>query len=334
MGAHRIRPGSPEAPRPPEQHDLGGATGGRVVTEHGTRGALAEVLDLLDVRRTGRDRFRGETGARRLPRLFGGQAVAQALMASGRTVPDGRAAHSLHAYFLRAGDPSKPLELTVRRIRDGRAFSVRHVRAVQNGRDVLELMCSFHAAELGPRHQYGASPPQPGPDDVPSLEHWLNPHRDVLPDWWALPHPFELRFFEEPTGLTRGRVREPVQRFWMRSAGRIPDEPLLHACLIAYASDLTLLDPAIFPTGRSWYADPVIGASLDHALWFHEIPRVDSWLLCEQRSPVGAGGRAFTHFSMTDQLGRLVVTGAQEGLIREQADVHGSVVVGDTEKEF
>jgi acyl-CoA thioesterase II len=308
--------------------------GGGIVSERGSGAALAEVLDLLDVRRTGRDRFRGETGARRLPRLFGGQAVAQALMACGRTVPDGRVAHSLHAYFLRPGDPGKPLELTVRRIRDGRAFSVRHVSAVQDGREVLELMSSFHAAEPGPRHQYGAPPLQPGPDEVPPLEHWFSPHQDVLPNWWALPHPFELRFFEEPTGLTRGRVREPVQRFWMRSAGQAPDEPLLHASLVAYASDLTLLDPAIFPTGRSWYADPVIGASLDYALWFHELPRADSWLLCEQRSPVAADGRAFTHLSMTDQLGRLVVTGAQEGLIREQADVHESVVVHDTEKEF
>ncbi|XVQ09594.1 acyl-CoA thioesterase [Spirillospora sp. CA-255316] len=282
------------------------------------RAALDELLDVLDVRPVGRDHFRGPCAQRRLPRLFGGQAVAQALVAAGRTAPTDRRPHSLHAYFLRAGDSGIPLDLTVQRVRDGRSFTARQVTVSQRGRDIVHLMCSFHAPEPGPTHQDVPPPTGLAPVSVPELEYWLDPHREILPDWWSTPHPFDLRFLQEPTGLTKGRVREPVQRFWIRTASAIPDNPLLHAALVTYASDLTLLDPALFPSGQSWYSDPVEGASLDHALWFHVPPRADAWLMCEQRSPTGGAGRAFTTCRMTDLEGKLTVSGTQEGLIRSR----------------
>ncbi|WP_335934762.1 acyl-CoA thioesterase [Streptomyces sp. PTD5-9] len=280
---------------------------------------IDELLDVLTVRPAGSDRFLGGVGGRALPRLFGGQVLAQALLAAGRTVPGGRRPHSLHAYFVRPGDSAVPLELDVRRLRDGRHFSTRRVTIRQNGRDIAESMSSFHdGSQPEPAHQQYTAPGVPAPDEVPPLEHWLEPHHDRLPDWWATPHPFDLRFTEEPTGLTKGRVREPRQHFWLRTAGSVPGDGLLHAALIAYASDLTLLDTALFPSGRSWYDDPVAGASLDHTLWFHAPPRADDWLLCEQSCPVGGDGLALTECRMTDRAGRLVVSGAQEGLIRER----------------
>ncbi|WP_413805769.1 acyl-CoA thioesterase [Streptomyces sp. OE57] len=280
---------------------------------------LDELLGVMDIRAVGQDLFRGPYARRRLPRLFGGQALAQALIAAGRTVPDTRVPHSLHAYFIRPGDSCVPLDLAVKRLHDGGSFTVREVTVSQHGREIVHLMCSFQSPEDGPHYQDVVAPAVPRPDAAPSLEYWLDPHRAMLPDWWSTPHPFDLRFVEEPTGLTKGRVREPVQRFWMRTAGTPPNDALLHAALVTYASDLTLLDSALFPSGQSWYSDPVDGASLDHALWFHLPPRADAWLMCEQRSPISEGGRAFTTCRMTDLNANLIVSGAQEGLVRSRA---------------
>ena len=286
---------------------------------HGSPTALAELLDVLDVRRTGSTSFRGGHPTHTLPRLFGGQTMAQALVAAGRTVPEGRLPHSLHAYFLRGGHPRRPVDLAVTVTRDGGSFSTRHVTAAQGGEPILEMLCSFHAPEQGLSHQSTAPVGAPAPDDVPPLRNWLRSHSDHLPDWWTAPQSFDLRFLAEPTGLTHGRTRLPEQRFWMRAADRLPPDPVLHAAVVTYASDLTLLDATLFPHGLSWYRDDVFGASLDHSLWFHHEPRADEWLLCTQRSPVGHGGRAWADVRMTDRQGRLLVTGAQEGLIRSRA---------------
>lgn len=282
----------------------------------------AEQADLL-IRSLRLDRmserwFVGPVAERNLPRLFGGQVLAQALMAAGTTTPDDRRVHSLHAHFLVGGDPTRPVSYLVDVLRDGRTYSARTVTARQDERDLAVVTLSFQAAEDGPEHEDVDPGDVPAPDVLAPLHDQLAPYLDRLPPWWREPHPFDLRFVRPPDALAAGLGGEPRQQFWFRAATRLPDEPLLHSALLAYASDLTLLDPALMPHKRSWYGNRIVnGASIDHALWFHRPCRVDEWLLCSQVSPIAAGGRCFCTCSVTNGAGTLVGSAAQEGVLRE-----------------
>jgi acyl-CoA thioesterase-2 len=249
------------------------------------------LVDILDLERIEVDIFRGQSPEAGPQRVFGGQVAGQALVAAGRTVPDERAVHSLHAYFIRPGDPEVPIVYTVDRTRDGRSFSTRRVTAIQHGQAIFTLSASFHRAEAGLEHQV-AMPDAPDPDTLPTRGTGL---RAV-----------ELR----PAG--EGLV-------WMRARGPLPDDPLVHVCAAAYASDMTLLDSIIQALGLRWDADSLFVTSLDHAMWFHSPFRADDWLLYAKESPASAGARGLAQGRIFRRDGRLVVSVVQEGLVRVTA---------------
>ncbi|MEE4023362.1 acyl-CoA thioesterase domain-containing protein [Gordonia sp. PKS22-38] len=285
---------------------------------------FTELLDVLDVARRGECTFVGPTWTHRLPRLFGGQVLAQALVAAGYTVPTGRAPHSLHAYFLRGGDPDLPVHLDVDTVRDGGTLSTRVVHARQHDNQIFTMTTSFAAKELFGEteldRQESDATPLPEPTTLAELGDRLASARSALPAWWADGQPFDIRFVDDPSALASGVTQRPIQRFWARAAEPRVDQqldPTTNCALLAFLSDLNLLDPALMPLGRSWYGNGYTeGASVDHAMWFHAIPHVDQWLSVEQTSPVTAGGRALCTAHFRDATGALVATANQEGLVR------------------
>ncbi|MEU2558776.1 acyl-CoA thioesterase II [Streptomyces longispororuber] len=291
-------------------------------TEHA---ALDALLDLLDLERVEEDIFRGASRPALVPRVFGGQVAAQALVAAGRTVPGDRPAHSLHAYFLRPGDPGAPIVYTVDRIRDGHSFTTRRVVAVQHGQAVFHLSASFQAYEEGLEHQV-RMPAAPDPETLPTAAEALP--RDLPPDVAArlveARAAVDLRYAEAPPWATAGRPREPRSQVWFRTAGKLDGEDagsLLHVCLATYVSDMTLLDSVLLAHGRGgWAVGDVVGASLDHAMWFHRPFRADEWLLYDQESPTSGGGRGLGQARIWTRDGRLAVTVIQEGVVRVPRD--------------
>jgi acyl-CoA thioesterase II len=286
------------------------------------REPLDSLLALLDLERIERDIFRGLSRPAVVPRVFGGQVAAQALVAAGRTVPGDRAAHSLHAYFLVPGDTGAPIVYQVDRIRDGRSFTTRRVVAVQHGRPVFHLSASFQAYEVGLEHQE-PMPRAPGPETLPTSEELLPAHAHKFPDPSVVDRllqvgaAVDMRYVEAPPFLTAGTARDPRSQVWFRTRGKLADDPLLHVCLATYVSDMTLLDSVLLAHGRGgWAVGDVVGASLDHAMWFHRPFRADEWLLYDQQSPSSAGGRGLGTARMYTQDGRLAVSVIQEGLIR------------------
>jgi acyl-CoA thioesterase II len=278
--------------------------------------ALDELLDLLDLEQIEVNIFRGRSPDERRQRVFGGQVAGQALVAAGRTVPADRPVHSLHAYFIRPGDPAVPLVYLVDRVRDGRSFTTRRVSAVQHGETIFTLSASFHHAEPGPEHA-DPMPEVPRPEDVERRQDRL---ARVLGEA-SVPWPdsgIELRSIGP---LQVEAVRDPSLRtttnlVWLRVDGELPDDPLLHVCLMTYASDMTLLDSVLIAHGLSWWDGRTTGASLDHAMWFHRSFRADRWLLYAQDSPVAYGGRGLARGEVFTEQGELVVSVVQEGLIR------------------
>jgi acyl-CoA thioesterase-2 len=289
--------------------------------------ALQSLLDLLDLERIERDIFRGASRPAIVPRVFGGQVAAQALVAAGRTVPEERAAHSLHAYFLRPGDPGAPIVYQVDRIRDGRSFTTRRVVAVQHGRPIFHLSASFQTYEDGLEHQ-DPMPEAPDPETLPTAEELLPAHAGLFPDPSIVDRILEvraavdLRYVQDPPFLTAGRgPQEPRSQVWFRTVGKLGDDPLLHVCLATYVSDMTLLDSVLLAHGRGgWATGDVVGASLDHAMWFHRPFRADEWLLYDQRSPSASGGRGLATAGIYTRDGRLAVSVIQEGLVRVPRD--------------
>ena len=228
--------------------------------------------------------------------------------------------HSLHAYFLRPGDPRIPIIFDVDRIRDGRSFTTRRVVAIQHGRAIFNLSTSFHVPEPGPEHQY-AMPPAPDPETLPTFQERLEPYVDRFPpnfvEWIRRERPIDQRSTELPRWLSPAPSdREPEQLVWFRANGKLPDDPLMHACIVAYASDLTLLDTAVMAHARSWDDDRFMIASLDHAMWFHRPFLADEWLLYHQKSPSAQGARGLAEGFIYRHDGGLAVTVMQEGLIR------------------
>ena len=275
--------------------------------------ALEFLVDLLDLEPIEVNIFRGVNPNEDRQRVFGGQVAAQSLMAAGRTVESGRP-HSLHAYFLRPGDPSVPILYEVDRIRDGRSFTTRRVVAIQHGRAIFNLSASFHVDEPGPSHQI-PMPEVPDPEELESLVTRLEPYRETLGDWFARPHPIDQRHIGE-LPFSRKASKEPIQRLWIRADGTLPDDPLLHACIAAYASDMSLFDTMLAPHDVTWDDTDFMGASLDHCMWFHRPFRADEWLLYDMDSPTASGGRGLARGFLFTRQGELVVSMVQEGLMR------------------
>ncbi|GIU88043.1 MAG: acyl-CoA thioesterase II [Acidimicrobiia bacterium] len=281
--------------------------------------ALDELISLLQLEQLEVNLFRGLSPDENRQRVFGGQVAGQALVAAGRTVDHGDV-HSLHAYFLRPGDPRVPIVYEVDRIRDGRSFTTRRVVAIQHGRAIFNLSASFHVREPGPEHQY-TMPEAPDPETLPTVAQRLAGHEDRFPpdmlDWLRRERPIETRSPTLPRWLDpEPGTREPEQLVWIRANGSLPDDPLLHACVVAYASDLTLLDTAVMAHANSWDDDRFMIASLDHAMWFHRPMRADEWLLYHQKSPSAQAARGLAEGFIYRRDGALAVTVIQEGLIR------------------
>ncbi|MBL1112427.1 acyl-CoA thioesterase II [Streptomyces sp. 110] len=288
--------------------------------------ALQGLLDLLDLEQIEKDIFRGTSDAAPLvPRVFGGQVAAQALVAAGRTVPADRSAHSLHAYFLRPGDPGAPIVYTVDRIRDGHSFTTRRVVAVQHGQPIFHLSASFQLHEDGLEHQE-RMPDVPDPLSLPTAEELLPRYEHlfigpgVTERMLQARAAIDVRYVDEPPFGSVGRPREPKSQVWFRINGKLDgaaDHPLLHVCLATYVSDMTLLDSILLAHGRGgWAVGDIVGASLDHAMWFHRPFRVDDWLLYDQESPSAYGGRGLAKGRIFTADGRLAVSVIQEGVMR------------------
>ena len=282
---------------------------------------LDELLALLELETLEVNLFRGLSPDEDRQRVFGGQVAAQALTAAGRTVGDDRGVHSLHSYFLRPGDPNVPIVYDVDRIRDGKSFTTRRVVAIQHGRAIFNLAASFQIDEVGPDHQ-DPMPDVPDPDDVPTFKARIEPYLDRLgPDfveWLVRERPIDSRPVDEPRWLDP-KPRPPEQDVWIKANGALPDDPLLHACVVAYASDLTLLDTAMLPHAVSYTDDHYMIASLDHAMWFHRPFRADEWLLYHQKSPSASGARGLAEGTIFCQDGTLSITVIREGLMRPVA---------------
>ncbi|MHB1929628.1 MAG: acyl-CoA thioesterase [Acidimicrobiales bacterium] len=282
--------------------------------------ALDRLLGLLDLEQIELDIFRGHSPSEERLRVFGGQVAGQALVAAGRTVAEGtgarRPVHSLHAYFLRPGDPTVPIVYEVDRIRDGRSFTTRRVSAIQRGEAIFAMSASFHAPEPGVSHQE-PMPDVADPETLPTWPEQMAPYAEYLGDWYHRPRPIDVRHLGDPIRTVPDALRRPPQhRLWFRADGAMPDEPLLHACVVAYASDMTLLDTMMLPHGLVWWGTGGTQVSLDHAMWFHRPLRADDWLLYDQHSPSAAGGLGLATGTIFTRDGALAVSVVQEGLIR------------------
>jgi acyl-CoA thioesterase-2 len=278
--------------------------------------ALDDLVKLLDLEAIEVNIFRGRSPQENRQRVFGGQVAGQALVAATRTIEDpGRQVHSLHAYFLRPGDPTLPILYEVDRIRDGRSFTTRRVVAIQHGRAIFNLQASFHVREVGADHQLVMPVGLPAPESLPDFKTRMEPYKDRLGPWFDRPRPIDIRYIDHDP-FTRHDNPADGQRVWMRADGRLADDPTLHACIVTYASDFTLLDTTVLPFGLSWDSPGIQMASLDHAMWFHRPFRADEWLLYDQKALSTSAGRGLAGGAIFSSDGTLAVTVVQEGLAR------------------
>ena len=279
-----------------------------------TQSAVDSLLTLLDLESIEVNIFRGGSPPADRQRVFGGQVAGQALVAAARTVEPETRVHSLHAYFLRPGDSRVPILYEVQRIRDGLSFTTRRVTAIQHGRAIFSLSASFQVPEDGFDHS-AEMPEVPAPETLPNIqERWAAAAAETGDGRFEFDLPFDLRNCDWGPE-DRKKELPPYQRIWLKATGTLPDDPVLHACVLTYASDMTLLDTALLPHGLG-PVDDVFMASLDHAMWFHRPFRADEWLLYSQDSPSASGGRGFARGSVFTADGKLAVTVVQEGLIR------------------
>jgi acyl-CoA thioesterase-2 len=284
---------------------------------------LHELVELLHVEQLEHNLFRGISGDIGSPRVFGGQVLGQALMAAALTVEPERSVHSLHAYFLRPGDKQARIVYDVERIRDGGSFTTRRVVAIQHGQPIFNFAASFHVKEDGVSHQ-DAMPQVAPPEGLASLHELRRQQFDQLPAAVrAVLHAetaIDIRPCEpfDPLNPPPPGARSAVDNSWLRASDRLPDNPVLHQAMLAYASDFGLLQSALLPHGLSFMNGSVQGVSLDHAMWFHDSFRMDEWLLYATDSPAAKGARGFCRGSIYTQDGRLVASVAQEGLMRPQ----------------
>ena len=279
--------------------------------------ALEDLLRLLDLEPLEVNLFRGQSRDLGGKAVFGGQVIGQALVAASRTV-EGRLPHSLHAYFLRPGDMAHPIVYEVDRVRDGKSFTARRVQAIQHGEVLLSMICSFQVPEQGLEHQ-APMPDVPPPESVERNSDRMARLLGRAPSQ-LLDNPIDLRSVGP---MSAEAARDPSLRttrnlIWLRVDGDLPDDPLLHVCLMTYASDMTLLDSVLLGHGLTWLDGNTSGASLDHAMWFHRPFRADRWQLYAQESPVASGARGLAHGEVFTAEGDLVVSVMQEGLIRSR----------------
>ncbi|SFL86162.1 acyl-CoA thioesterase [Marinobacter zhejiangensis] len=278
-----------------------------------------KLVELLDLSPTGDDHFQGDSEDLGFPNVFGGQVLGQSLMAASRTVED-RAAHSLHAYFLRPGNHSLPIDYEVQRVRDGGSFSVRRVIARQDGREILTAAVSFQVAEEGFEHQM-EMPPAAGYEGLPSESDYVEKLLPKIPEAMQAKlsrnRPVEIRPID-PVNPLKPEAKPPMKQSWLRVQGELPDDPVLHRCLLAYASDFSFLGTSLNPHGVTFMSRNMQVASLDHAIWFHREFRFDDWLLYDKDSPSASGGRGFNRGNFFDRNGVLVASTTQEALIRQR----------------
>ncbi len=280
--------------------------------------AVADLLSILDLEELDLNLFRGRSPQSGWQRVFGGQVIGQALVAAVRTVDASRPPHSMHAYFLLPGDPKVPIIYDVDRMRDGGSFTTRRVTARQHGHPIFSMLVSFHGEEAGLDHQ-APMPDVPGPESLPSEAEVREKVLPSMPDpvrrYYERERPIELRPVEFGRYLGK-KIPDGKFHVWMKTTGKLPDDPAIHRCVLAYTSDMGLLDTALVPHGRTLFEKEFMAASLDHALWLHRPFRADEWLLYAQDSPNLHGSRGFARGLIFKQDGTLVASVAQEGLVR------------------
>ena len=278
---------------------------------------LLSTLDLTDTgARTSEDIFTGPSQWMPLGRVFGGQVLAQSIIAAYHTVPDDRAIHSMHGYFLRPGDVQHPITFSVDRIHDGRSFSTRRTQAFQHGEPILSLIASFQTHDDGLEHQLEMPDDLPDPEGLPTTADILGHLEHDVARYWSSERAFDVRHIPSPVYLTVDGERMPRQAVWMKAFGRLPDDPRLHRAALAYASDYSILEPVLRAPGIPWAAPGLKVASLDHAMWWHRDARVDEWLLLAMESPSASGGRGLSLGRIYTREGMLVASVAQEGMVR------------------
>lgn len=284
--------------------------------------ASQTLLSILELETLEHNLFRGRSPATSWQRVFGGQVIAQALVAAQRTVEPDRHVHSLHAYFMLPGDPAIPIVYEVARLRDGGSFATRRVTAIQHGKAIFSLEASFQVEEAGLDHQVAMPQGLPGPEDLLSHSELVDQLGTAIPEsmarFWKRERPIEMK----PVGLEHYISREklePKQNIWVRVREQVPAERAVQAAVLAYLSDMTLLDTSTFAHGRALFDPDIQAASLDHAMWFHRPDALGEWLLYTQDSPSSSGARGFTRGALYARDGTLVASVAQEGLIRLRA---------------
>ncbi|MGJ0395747.1 MAG: acyl-CoA thioesterase [Methylocystis sp.] len=280
--------------------------------------APSALLALLDLEEVEPDRFRGYSPPSSGRQVYGGQAVAQALVAATRTTPADRPVHSLHGYFVLAGDPATPIDFSVERVRDGKSFTTRRCNATQRGRTIFSMEASFQRREQGLAHA-DPMPNAPDPESLDDAHALVDRFRAFLPEqiesWLMRRSALDMRVVA-PEEMFFPERRAAGQMIWFRVRGALPDDLAVHAALLAYLSDMTLLNTALLVHGLTIFDPKIQVASLDHALWIHQAPRVDQWLLYAQQSPWAGGARALTRGQIFTREGRLVASVSQEGLVR------------------
>ncbi len=278
---------------------------------------LLATLDLTDTgARTTEDIFTGPSEWQAHGRVFGGQVLAQSVVAAARTVPEDRAIHSMHGYFLRPGDIKLPITFSVDRIHDGRSFTTRRTQAYQHGVPIMSMIASFQISDVGLDHQVEMPADLPDPESLPSPAQTLAGIDHPIAKAWAHERPFDMRHVPSPIWLSVDGPRVPHQAVWFKAIGRLPDDPNLHRAALAYMSDYTLLEPILRAHGVAWATPGLKVASLDHAMWWHRFGRVDDWLLYVQESPNAIGGRGLSLGRIYTRDGVLLASVAQEGTIR------------------
>lgn len=277
---------------------------------------VADLIDVLDIKALSKTEFVGRTQWMPHGRVFGGQVLAQALIAAMRTMVDGRAPHSLHSYFLRPGDINKEIAFSVEILRDGRSFSARRVHALQDGLPIFSMIASFQDPDAGLEHQslmpQGVTPPE----QLPSAADLLSAFDHPATNYWSKARPFDLRHASEPVYLQPAKQQLAEQLIWFKALSELPDDPQLQAAALAYASDYSILESILRRHGLSWAHPGLASASLDHAMWFHRPARVDQWLLYAQESPSAQNGRGLSLGKIFDRDGKLIASVAQEGMVR------------------
>lgn len=279
--------------------------------------SLLTALDLTDTgARTDEDIFTGPSQWMPLGRVFGGQVLAQSVVAATRTVPDERHVHSMHGYFLRPGDVNLPITFSVDRIHDGRSFSTRRTQAYQSGVPILSMIASFQHDDEGLDHQVTMPHDLPQPESLPNSAATLENVENPVAQYWASERPFDMRHVPSPIYLTVEGAHVAHQAVWFRSIGALPDNPELHRAALAYASDYTIMEPVMRRHGIAWATPGLKAASLDHAMWWHRFARVDEWLLYVQESPSASGGRGLALGRIFNRDGALIASVAQESMVR------------------